>query len=92
MLSLRQEKKSSIVLSILPDVLQFRRNNEVTVANVIGPLLLLLLCTFVLLTIWTVRAPFHWNRHVISHIPFETYGECDCDNLGHILVLTWVSC
>jgi hypothetical protein len=62
-------------------VMQFRRHNKVTVRNVLGPLVALLVTTLAILVTWTVLDPWTWERIVVSELPYETYGECGNDRL-----------
>lgn len=62
----------------LDKVLQFRRGNKVTIRKVIAPLAGLIVMTFVILIVWTIVDPWHWNRAIINEFPAETYGQCEC--------------
>jgi hypothetical protein len=62
-------------------VMQFRRHIKVTVRNVLGPLVALLVATLAILVAWTVLDPWTWERAVVSELPYETYGECGNDRL-----------
>jgi gamma-aminobutyric acid type B receptor len=62
-------------------VMQFRRHNKVTVRNVLGPLVALLVATLAILVAWTALDPWTWERVVVSELPYETYGECGNDRL-----------
>jgi hypothetical protein len=62
-------------------LMQFRRHNKVTVRNVLGPLVALLVATLAILVAWTVLDPWTWDRVTISEVPYETYGECGNDRL-----------
>ena len=62
-------------------IMQFHRHNKVTVRNVLGPLVALLVATLAILVAWTVLDPWTWERVVASEIPYETYGECGNDRL-----------
>ncbi|CAB9521351.1 Gamma-aminobutyric acid (GABA) B receptor [Seminavis robusta] len=79
----------------LDRVLQFRRRNKVSVRQVLGPLLVLLGMTLILLTLWTVLDPWTWQREWIRRVPAETYGACTCDNVwaffGPLMALIVVS-
>ena len=59
-------------------VLQFKRGNKVTIRQVIAPLVVVLLLTLSILTVWTILDPWKWNRELIHEMPSETYGECTC--------------
>jgi gamma-aminobutyric acid type B receptor len=60
-------------------VLQFRRT-AVSVKNVIGPLVALLVITMSILIAWTIIDPWTWERELIKKIPAETYGQCTSDH------------
>jgi hypothetical protein len=60
-------------------VLQFRRR-AVTIQQVMGPLVVLMTVTLVLLCLWTVLDPWKWERDWVSRVPPETYGKCKSDN------------
>jgi hypothetical protein len=62
-------------------VMQFRRHNKVTVRNVLGPLVALLVATLAILVAWTVLDPWTWKRVVVTELPYETYGERGNDRL-----------
>jgi hypothetical protein len=62
-------------------VMQFRRHNKVTVRNVLGPLVALLVTTLAILIAWTVLDPWTWERVIVTENPYETYGECENDRL-----------
>lgn len=62
-------------------VVQFRRNNKVTVRNVLGPLVAVLVAMLAILVAWTVLDPWTWERVIVSELPYETYGECGNDRL-----------
>lgn len=64
----------------LDKVLQFRRGTKVTILNVIAPLVVLLVMTVVILTVWSAVDPWSWNRVIISLSPAESYGQCGCSN------------
>jgi hypothetical protein len=65
----------------LDKVMQFRRHIKVTVRNVLGPLVVLLVATLAILVTWTVLDPWTWERVVVGELPYETYGECGNDRL-----------
>ena len=62
-------------------VTQFRRR-QVTVQQVLWPLILLLASTIALLTVWTVVDPWTWEREVIEGLPPESYGQCESANFA----------
>jgi len=50
------------------------------------PFVIFSLSTIIILTVWTVKDQWQWERTFVSMDPPETYGRCHCDDIGAWLV------
>ena len=80
-------------------VLQFTRR-QIQVRHVAWPMALLVLAALVVLMLWTLLDPFHWNREEINEFTSESIGKCESNSafafvgplIGIMLIPTVLTC
>lgn len=66
----------------LDSVMRFRKGSSMTRNQAIGPVIVLIIVTILILIVWQAVDPFVWNREWIMLNPFETYGSCHSDHFS----------